>query len=80
MSWNHRVFKRIHRHKYLHDPETLYEIREVYYDKDGKINGWSATPDVIADSLDGLKWTLNKMMESCNKPIIDENNGEEIKE
>ena len=37
-------------------------------------------PDVIADSLDGLKWTLNKMMESCDKPIIDENNGEEIKE
>lgn len=80
MSWNHRVFKRIHRHKYLHDSETLYEIREVYYDKDGKINGWSETPDVIADSLDGLKWTLNKMMESCDKPIIDENNGEEIKE
>lgn len=80
MSWNHRVFKRIHRHKYLHDPETLYEIREVYYDKDGKISGWSEMPDVIADSVDGLKWTLNKMMESCNKPIIDENNGEEIKE
>ena len=78
MSWNHRVLKRIHRHKYLHDSETLYEIREAYYDKDGKINGWAETPDVISSSLDDLKWTLNKMLESCDKPIVDIDSGEEI--
>lgn len=80
MSWNYRVTKRIYNHKYLHEPETLFEIREVFYDDTGKINGWAEMPDVISDSLDGLKWTLNKMLESCEKPIIDENNEEEIKE
>lgn len=80
MSWNYRVFKRIHNHKYLHEPETLYEIREAFYDDNGKVNGWAEMPDVIADSLDGLKWTLNKMMEGCDKPIIDDNTGEETKQ
>lgn len=79
MSWNYRVFKRIHNHKYLPEPETLYEIREVFYDNSGKVNGWSEMPDVIADSLDGLKWTLNKMMEGCDKLIIDYDTLQEIK-
>jgi hypothetical protein len=77
-GWNYRVFKRIHNHKYLHEPETLYEIREAFYDDSGKVNGWAEMPDVIADSLDGLKWTLSKMMEGCDKPIIDDNTKEEL--
>jgi len=78
MSWNHRVVKRVHNHKYLVEPETLYEIREVFYDDNGDISGISETPDVIAHSVEDLKWTLNKMRESCDKPIIDHNTGEEI--
>lgn len=78
MSWNYRVFKRIHKHPYLHDPETLYEIRETFYDENGKVNGWAEMPDIIADSMDGLKWTLTKMMESLDKSIIDEATGEII--
>lgn len=78
--WNYRVFKRIHKHPYLHDPEILYEIREAFYDENGKVNGWAEMPDVIADSLDGLRWTLNKMVESLDKTIIDENTGKEINE
>lgn len=78
MSWNHRAFKRVHNHKYLHEPETLFEIREVFYDENGDISGIAETPDVIAESLDDLKWTLNKMLESCDKPIIDYNTGEEL--
>lgn len=77
MSWNHRVTKRIHNHKYLHEPETLFEIREVFYDENGDITAIAETPDIISDSVDGLKWTLNKMLESCEKPIIDYNTGEE---
>lgn len=79
-GWNYRVFKRIHNHKYLPEPEILYEIRESFYDDNGKVNGWAEMPDVIADSLDGLKWTLSKMMEGCDKPIINDNTGEEIQE
>ena len=78
MSWNHRVIKRVHNHKYLHEPEIFYEIREVFYDNNGDITAIAETPDVMSDSLDGLKWTLNKMLESCDKPIIDHNSGEEL--
>lgn len=78
MSWNHRVIKRVHSHKYLHEAEVFYEIREVFYDDNGDISAIAETPDVMSDSLDGLKWTLNKMLESCDKPIIDHNSGEEV--
>lgn len=78
MGWNYRITKRIHNHKYLHEPETLFEIREVFYDENGDISGITETPDVIAHSLEDLKWTLSKMLESCDKPIIDHNTGEEI--
>lgn len=78
MSWNYRIFKRIHRNKYLHEPETLYEIRETYYDKDGNINGWAETPDVIGDSVDELKGTLEKMLLACDKPVVEYNTGEEV--
>lgn len=41
MSWNHRTFKRVHNHKYLHEPEILFEIREVFYDENGGLfNGY----------------------------------------
>ena len=78
MSWNHRVIKRVHNHKYLHEAEVFYEIREVFYDDNGDISAIAETPDVMSDSLDGLKWTLNKMLQSCDKPIIDHNSGEEL--
>ena len=80
MSWNHRTFKSIYNYEYSNEPETLFEIREVFYDENGDISNIAETPDVIADSLEGLKWTLNKMLESCDKPIIDYNTGEEIQE
>lgn len=78
MSWNYRVTKRIYNHKYLHEPETLFEIREVFYDENGDISNIAETPDIIADSVDELKSTLNRMLENCEKPIIDYNTGEEI--
>lgn len=78
MGWNHRVTKRIHNHKYLPEPETLYEIREVFYDENGDIAAIAETPDIICHSMEDLKWTLNKMLESCDKPVIDYNTSEEI--
>ena len=78
MSWNYRVSKRIHKHPYLHDPEILYEIREVFYDENGDISGMAENPDIIADSIEELKATLQRMTDSCDKPIIDYHSGEEI--
>ena len=54
MTWNYRVFKRIYNHKYLHEPETFYEIRETYHDYDGTITGLAETLSIIANSLEEL--------------------------
>ena len=78
MSWNYRLTKRVYNHKYLHEPKILFEIREIFYDKDGKINGYAELPGVISDSVEGMKDILTKMLESCDKPLIDYNTGEEI--
>ena len=80
MSWNYRITKEIRHHKYLHEPETLFGIREVYYDENGDISGISEMPDIIAESVDELKNILDRMKECCDKPLIDYNTGEEIQE
>jgi len=74
MSWNHRILA----HK---DGDGMYfQIHEVYYDKDGKPDGYNkdGKPDgytansvsVGAESLDGINWVLDKMKECTNKPIL----------
>ena len=57
MNWNHRVMK-------LDDDGTL-GIVEVYS------NGmFTAKPvRVIGDDLEELRWTLERMLESLDKPI-----------
>jgi len=65
MSWNHRILA----HK---DGDGMYfQIHEVYYDKDGKPDGYTANSvSVGAESLDGINWVLDKMKECTNKPIL----------
>lgn len=78
MSWNYRLTKETIHNRYLAEPEILFGIREVFYDENGNISGFSEEPDVISDSIDGMKDILTKMLKSCNKPVIDYNTGEEI--
>ena len=78
MSWNYRLTKETIHNKYLAEPEILFGIREVFYDENGDISGFSEEPDVISDSIDGMKDILTKMLKSCNKPVIDYNTGEEV--
>lgn len=80
MSWNYRAFKSVYNDEYSDETETLFEIREVFYDDNGDITNIADPADVVADSLEGLKWTLNKMLESCGKPIVDYDTGEEIQD
>lgn len=80
MSWNYRITKEIRHHKYLHEPETLYGIREVYYDENGDISGMSEMPDIIGESIEEIKNILNLMIGCCDKDIIDYNTGETIQE
>jgi hypothetical protein len=65
MSWNHRILA----HK---DGDRMYfQIHEVYYDKDGNPDGYTANGvSVGAESLDGINWVLDKIKECTNKPIL----------
>lgn len=67
----YRVFKRVRNHKYLHEPEELYEIYEVVYDDHGVLKSVSDSPEFVARSLDGLKSILKDMLESCDEPVLD---------
>ena len=65
MGWNHRVLA----HK--DGDEMYFQIHEVYYDKDGKPDSYTANGvGVGAESLDGIKWVLDKMKECLDKPIL----------
>ncbi len=70
MSWNFRVIKT----KVEGDPfiEFEYGIHEVYYNLEtGKPNGYHSKPRrVDAETIEELKWTLNKMLEALDKPVL----------
>lgn len=64
--WNHRILSR------TEAEETNLYIVEVYYDADGATIGWTEGHEVYGTSVDELHQTLTWMLESLNKPILDE--------
>ena len=78
MSWNYRIMaKRCPEHN-----ETVYTIREVYYNKAGIADGFTDPIDVASmDGLNGIKLVLKEMIKATEKPILSEDNfPEEFKE
>lgn len=69
MGWNHRVLAT----EYIYEDgrrEIYFEIHEVYY-KGEKPDGYTRNPvSVGSDSMEGIQWTLEMMMECLNKPIL----------
>ena len=66
MSWNYRVMK----HK-LNESESFYGIHEVYYNRNGKPDGWSKdsiTPE--RESPQELKEDLEMMIKAFDKPVL----------
>jgi hypothetical protein len=65
MSFNHRVLV-------IEDGEDYqYCIHEVYYDKEGKPNGYTKRGvEVVAESKDGLNWVLDRMKECLDKKYL----------
>ncbi len=64
--WNYRVVKE------RYNDEDWYTIREVYYDDDGKIRGYTDEIAPGGETVEVLRATL-KLMRSCtDKPILDE--------
>lgn len=68
MSWNHRVFANEHK------GEVYFTIHETYYNKKGIPNGYTESKTIGAEDIKGLRWTLNKMKEALEKPILSINN------
>ena len=60
MSWTYRVMESTHE-----DGTPRFGIHEVY---DGP--GWTAEPEVWAESVEGLKWMLEAMLKATEKPVF----------
>jgi len=65
MSWNYRILA----HEY--NKEIYFEIHEVYYNKDGKPDGYTAEAiSVGGEDMRSITWILNKMKGCREKPIL----------
>ena len=63
--WNYRVIRT------PQEDGCSYAIHEVHYNSpNGRINGWSADPAVVAG--DDLEWVLDRMRECLSKPVLEE--------
>jgi hypothetical protein len=50
-----------------------FVIREVHYNEDGTIQGWTEGPAIpSAETVDGLKWVVDRYREALEKPVIEE--------
>ncbi len=65
MGWNHRVLASEHK------DELYLSIHEVYYDKNGKPDGFTAKAISIGGyGLIDIAWTLERMKECMEKPVL----------
>lgn len=71
MFWNHRVIQRIDDVGSPYEETNLY-IVEVYYDNDGSVIGWTEKEDVFGHDIEELRTSLTWMIESLDKPILNE--------
>lgn len=67
MSWNYRVI----RFKGENGEDTYYEIKEVFYNKDGSLMGYSDAT-VSGESFSDVIKVLDMMREDAHKSVINE--------
>ena len=73
MSWNHRVVRTVHQS--ARGERVTYAIHEVHYPHQGDDTPVAMTENPVApvaESLDGLRWTLTRMLEALDKPVLTE--------
>lgn len=76
MSWNYKI---IAHDDNISTDEVYFKIHEVYYNKEGKPDGYTADPITIGgEDLKSLHWTINKIKECLDKPILSKKNFPEI--
>jgi hypothetical protein len=72
LSWNYRVIKE---NKSVNEKIGYYDnyrVVEVFYDENGKINGWSDCTDNILswNNYEDLKGTSEMVLEAFKKPVL----------
>lgn len=67
MSWNYRVVKFTGEQ----DEDTYYELKEVFYNRDGSLMGY-ADASVSGESFDDIIKVLDLMKKDATKAVIDE--------
>lgn len=67
MGWNYRMLR------HTHGPgEEWLAIHEVYYDEKGNVVTWTEDPSQpIGDTVDDLRWDLEKMLQALDHPVIE---------
>ena len=68
MTWNLRVVKQI-----FDDEIDWFSIREVFYNKNGDITGYTEDPvDICGESIDELLGYLHWCLNCLDKPILED--------
>ncbi len=73
-SWNYRIIK------IIGSGEPIYRIHEVYYDNNGKIEGWTKEPVLpYGENVDELREDIYYFLQAFRQPILElkEENGKE---
>jgi hypothetical protein len=77
--WNHRVVRRVY--KTTNYEEESFAIHEAYYDDDGNVTRITQDPvDPHGSSMEDLRWSLNKMRECLEYPVLDYETMKEIED
>jgi hypothetical protein len=65
MGWNHRILAT------ERNGEVYFQVHEVYYNDDGIPERYTLNPiSVGCETINGIRWTINKMAESVKKPVL----------
>ena len=66
LHWDHRVVKET-----LDNGEVWYSVREVYYNKDGSIFGYTDEPvGVVGESVDEIREELEMTLKCLDNPVL----------
>jgi hypothetical protein len=74
MTWNYRVIEHLDEKGY-----KWWGIHEVYYDEEGNLMGYIEDKnammffdegDDIGNCQESFSWTLDRMREALNKPVL----------
>lgn len=70
MSWNYRLVKMEYPNSTVFTTEQVLEIKEIYYDKEGKINGYGDASVPYGETVEEVKECLDLMYGALNKSIL----------